>query len=221
MAPEVLIVEDEPKLLGHLEEKMRSEGFSVTTCSNYDSFESILGSGYKAELIVLDRLLNGMDSARLIRRIKENTPDTKIIVLSAVTSSAEKIILLDSGVDDYVSKPFDIDELVARMRAVLRRNSKELVCGNVTLDLEKRVVRVNEKELVLQNREFILLKTLVRIPGKVFNKRYLYEYVWDISVEAESNVVEATINKLRRRLEEAAAGLQIKSMRNKGYWVEE
>ena len=219
---DVLIVEDEVKLLVHLQETMTREGFSVRIRSTFLNFKDLLESAqYQIRVIILDRLLNGQDSSELIEKINITLPDTKILVLSAINTANEKTALLDRGVDDYLAKPFEMEELVARIKALLRRNSKELSVGNLILDLEKRVARVNGQEVLLQNKEFNLLKTLIRIPGKIYNKKYLYEHVWEVSAEIESNVVEATVNKLRRRLEEAGALLQIKSMRNKGYWIEE
>lgn len=218
----ILIVEDEFKLLNHLEERMKIEDFVVFKCDSYTDLENfVITPKVSIDIIILDRLLNGQDSSDLISAIKENMQDAKIIVLSALNTAYEKTALLDRGVDDYLSKPFDIDELVARIRALLRRNSKELVFGNIILDTERRNVKVNGQEMVLQNKEFILLKTLIKTPGKIFNKKFLYEYVWEMSVDVESNVVEATVNKLRRRLEDAGANPRIKSMRNKGYWIEE
>lgn len=218
----ILIVEDEIKLLNHLEDRMRIEGFVIYKCNNYIELESFIKEPKATvEIIVLDRLLDTQDSSSLVPEIKENMPDAKIIVLSALNSAVEKTNLLDLGVDDYLSKPFDIDELVARMKALLRRNSKEIQFSNVLMNLEKRSVRINGQDIELQNKEFILLKTLIRTPGKIFNKKYLYEFVWKMNAEVESNVVETTINKLRRRLEEVGARVQIKSMRHKGYWIEE
>lgn len=218
----VLIVEDENKLLGHLVRIISDEGFSTFTCTSFPELENILKIPIrKFDIIVLDRLLHGKDTATLVGRIKEVLPDIKILIVSAVNTPAEKAALLDFGADDYLAKPFDSDELVARVRALLRRNRSELRLGNVTLDSDKRTVKINALELALQNKEFILLRTLIRSPGKVFNKVFLYENVWEMSPDVESNVVEATVNKLRRRLEEADANISIKSMRNKGYWVEE
>lgn len=218
----ILIVEDEIKLLNHLEERMKSEEFAISKCSTYQELEAFVqGPTGPIDIIVLDRLLNGQDSSALLPQIKENLPDAQIIVLSAINTSSEKTNLLEQGVDDYLSKPFDIDELIARIKALVRRNSKEIVFGNIVLDLEKRFVKVNNQEIHLQNKEFVLLKALIKIPGKVFNKKFLYEHVWGMSVDVESNAVEAAVNKLRRRLEEAGAAVQIKSTRNKGYWIEE
>jgi two-component system, OmpR family, response regulator len=169
----------------------------------------------------MDRLLHGRDSAVLVAEIKEKCPQAKIMILSAINSAHEKATLLNLGADDYLAKPFEVEELFARIGVLLRRSQSEFKLGNVLLNSEKRAMFVDEKEVALQNKEFILLRTLIRSPGKVYNKTELYEQAWEVSTETESNVIEATVNKLRRRLEEVGASVSIKSMRNKGYWIEE
>lgn len=221
-APRILLVEDESKLLSHLERILQTDGFSTFTCSSFTDLEGILRiPSIRFDVIVLDRLLHGRDAAALVAQMKRALPDVKILVLSAINTGREKAHLLDLGADDYVAKPFSTDELTARIRALMRRSQPELRFANMVLNFEKRTVRINDQELSLQNKEFLLLKTLVRTPGRVFNKTFLHEHVWEVNPEVESNVVEATVNKLRRRLEESGAKFSIKSTRNKGYWVEE
>lgn len=218
----ILIVEDEIKLLSHLAKTISDEGFSTFTCASFTELENLLKIPVKRfDVVILDRLLHGKDSAEFVTRMKEVLPEVKIMILSAINSASEKAALLDLGADDYVAKPFSNGELIARIRALLRRSRPELKFGNVILNTERRTAKVDDKEFPLQNKEFTLLRTLIRTPGKVFNKIFLYEHVWEMSTEVESNVVEATVNKLRRRLEEAGANVSIKSMRNKGYWIEE
>lgn len=220
--PRILIVEDEAKLLSHLVRRMTDEGFSTLTITTFVELEGLLEKTVQNfEIIILDRLLHGRDSATLISPMKKNMPAIKMLIVSAMNTSSEKAALLDLGADDYLAKPFDMDELVARVRALLRRKEGTIILGNVNLNLEKRSVKIADQELLFQNKEFTLLKTFIRAPGRIFNKNFLYEHVWEMSTEVESNVVEATVNKLRRRLEEAGANISIKSMRNKGYWIEE
>ena len=218
----VLVVEDEVRLLDHLAEIISAEGFNVTKCNSFEGLKlQITDLSQKPDVIVLDRLLGGKDSASLVPLIIEKCPNSKVLVLSAINSSTEKAALLDQGVEDYLAKPFEAAELTARIRVLLRRNSNELAFSNVVLDLEKRVAKVDGQEVNLQNREFLLLKTLVKIPGKIYNKKYLYEHVWEVSSDVDSNVVETTVNKLRRRMEEAGARLKLNCIRYKGYWVED
>lgn len=219
--PHILIVEDEIKLRSHLAQILKDGHFSVSTCETYPGLVKIIESAHeKFDVIVLDRLLNGLDSAQLIEKIKHDLPEIKIIVLSAIATPAEKAVLLNLGADDYLAKPFDEDELIARINVVLRRINKNIHFSNLFIDIEARSIRVGDQEISLTNKEFYLLKTLLQTPGKVFAKPLLYEKVWGMSSDVESNVIETTANKLRQRLKGLGANFQIKNLRNVGYWVE-
>ncbi|HMN68364.1 MAG TPA: response regulator transcription factor [Bdellovibrionales bacterium] len=219
----ILIVEDEARLLAHLQRILSENGFSVFTCESYRDLENMLAMPLRRfDLILLDRLLHNRDSVSLLKAVREGFPETKIMILSAINTAAEKALLLDQGADDYLEKPFDSEELIARIRALLRRGGRSsLVFGNVALDSDNRSMKIGDQWVSLPNKEFVLLRTLVQNPGKVFSKAFLHEQVWEMSSEVESNVVEATVNKLRRRLKDAGASVQIKNMRNSGYWIEE
>lgn len=220
--PRILIVEDEVKILENLSQTLAEEGFSSQPCTSFQELESILESpDNKYEVIILDRLLHGRDSAALVSQMKMQFPECHVMVLSAINTSAEKASLLDLGADDYLSKPFDPSELIARVKALLRRNRNEIRFANVKLDLINRTMHVDGQEVSLPNREFLLLRTLIQTPGKVFNKNQLYQQVWEMSTEVESHVIEATVNKIRKKISEAGAKLQIKNTRNIGYWIEE
>ncbi|MBX3022500.1 MAG: response regulator transcription factor [Bdellovibrionales bacterium] len=221
-APRVLIVEDEVRLLHHLSRILVEGGMSVFTCGSYQELEGMLNLSTTArfDLFILDRLLQNKDSAELLPRLKAHFPTAKTMILSAINSAAERALLLDMGADDYMGKPFDSAELVARTRALLRRGKTEIVFGNLILDSENRLLKVDGNEVSLTNKEFLLLRTLVQWPGKIFNKTYLYDQVWEIKADVESNVVEATMNKIRRRLKESGANVTIKNTRNIGYWIE-
>lgn len=221
-APRILIVEDEQRLLDRLIDLFREDGFSVFTASTYRDLESMieLPSVY-FDVVVLDRLLEDRDSADLIPKIREKFENISILVLSAITTPAEKTAQLQAGADDYVSKPFDGGELIARVKVLLRRNQTEIRQANVVLNSERRTMKVNNTDVPLTNKEFILLRTLMKHPGKIFSKAFLYEKVWEMNSDVDSNVVETTVNKIRRRLEDVGAVLQIKNSRNVGYWVEE
>jgi DNA-binding response OmpR family regulator len=175
--------------------------------------------------VILDRLLGHFDAKDLVKPIKNTWQTCSILVLSAINTPDEKSNLLDLGADDYLSKPFSTQELISRINALLRRSNKWnpnfISIGNVMLDLMKRSFTVDGKNHTPPAKEFLVLRLLVQTPGRVFNRGDIFETVWDGNRFAETNVVEATIVQLRRRLERAGANISIKNMRNVGYWVED
>lgn len=221
MEANVLIVEDEAKLVEILERTL-SESFHVSVITTFEELAAqIDGSSIRFDLLVLDRMLHGKDSLNLIAPLKEKFPQVKVLVLSAINTPSEKAIALDLGADDYLSKPFAHEELLARLRVLAKRLPAELRFGNITLDMLERTAKVADVDLQLATKEFLLLRAFLKTPGKVFPKTTLYEDVWQTSADVESNAIETTVNKLRRKLEEAGASASIKNSRNLGYWIEE
>lgn len=217
----ILIVEDESKLVELLTRNLEAS-FAVSVVTSYVALvETLRLPSLPYEIVILDRMMNGEDTMDLIPVLKEKFPQCKIMILSAINTSAEKAMALDLGADDYLSKPYAHEELIARLRALSRRVASELRFGNVTIDTVERVARVGERDINLSNKEFLLLRMFVRHPGKVFNKISLYEDVWHMNADIESNAVETTVNKLRRKLAEVSATAQIRNSRNLGYWLEE
>ncbi len=219
-------IEDDEKVLILLTTVLRAEGFLVRPCDSLNAAESLVNKGEPApNLVIMDRLLHDRDGIDFIEPLREAYPDIKILILSAINTSVEKAAALDRGADDYLAKPFSSVELLARLRALARRPSvnrknTHLQFSNFMVDTLARVVVVDNKRHTLPNKEFLLLRTFIETPGKVFSKPLLFEQVWDLSGEHETNVVEATINNLRKRMREMNAVAQIKNMRNAGYWIE-
>lgn len=217
----LLLVEDEEKLI-RLLENMLVPFFSVDSFSSYDALATLLDHSFLPyEVIVLDRMMNGKDALDLLPEFKQQFPQCRILVLSAIDTPAEKATALDQGADDYLAKPFAKEELVARIRVLARRVSNEIRFGNISINNADRTAKVGEKLLALSNKEFLLLRALIQNPTKVFNKSFLHEKVWQVSTDIESNAVETTVNKLRRKLEDASATARVKNSRNLGYWLEE
>ena len=219
-------IEDESKVLTLLTTVLRAESFSVQPCESLAMAESLIRKGEPApHIVIMDRLLHDRDGIDFIEPLREAYPDVKILILSAINTSIEKAAALDRGADDYLAKPFSSVELLARLRALARRPSvnrklTHLQFSNFIIDTLARVVVIDNKRHTLPNKEFLLLRTFVETPGKVFSKQSLFDQVWDLNGEHETNVVEATINNLRRRMREMNADAQIKNMRNAGYWIE-
>jgi DNA-binding response OmpR family regulator len=228
----VWVVEDESKVLQFLESALRGEGHSVSACATFEDAQALMldceVKGDAPDAVVLDRMLNnGKDGINLIRPIKQKFPQTKIIILSAINTPDEKAAALDQGADDYLSKPFSLVELSARLR-VLGRRSQEPAVGDshklrhkdVEMDLLAHHVHVAGRRIDFSNKEFALLRLFLQNPGRVYNRFQLLDKVWNMQFEVESNVVEVTIKNLRRKLADASSLLEIVSKRNIGYWIE-
>lgn len=222
----ILVVEDESSLSHFLSESLKKEGYAIQTISSIEELNSFIEqkSNFEPKIIVLDRLLHGADSAEKIPTLKSRFPDSKIIVLSAIGGPTEKGKILDAGADDYVSKPFSIEELSARIRVSQRHSLKASqtvqAYGNLNLNLFSQSAEVDGKKLELSKKEYQLLTALLHTPTKVFNRYQLLDSIWDIHADVESNVVEVTIKNLRKKLESVQANVQILSKRNVGYWIE-
>jgi two-component system OmpR family response regulator len=222
----ILLVEDESSLSHFLSESLKKEGYCVQPVTSMEELNSAIEQKVNPDpqVIVLDRLLHGLDSSEKITTLKDRFPSSKIIVLSAIGGPTEKGKILDLGADDYVSKPFSIEELIARIRVSQRYNVKTAqtvqAYGNLTLNLFSQSAEVDGKKLELSKKEYQLLTALLHTPTKVFNRYQLLDSIWDIHADVESNVVEVTIKNLRKKLESVQANVEILSKRNVGYWIE-
>lgn len=222
----ILIVEDEADILRSLVISLEGQGWSVKAASSLSSLETLLqAKAFYPHIVVLDRMLNGEDSVQVLRRIKERFVDTKILILSAIDTGTEKARVLDMGADDYLAKPYSSSELVARLKALSRRSTLVhstgmIRVGNIELNQLDRSVFVEGEVVSLSQKEFQLLLLFANNPGKIFPKDVLIEQVWKTNKESDSKVVEATMNNLRRKLESSGTAVQIRNVRNVGYWLE-
>jgi DNA-binding response OmpR family regulator len=226
---QILVVEDDKRVSQFLEQALKAENYQVNLCRNLEELDTFcLQRNQEApRLVILDRMLGNQDGASRISQIKKTFPQIKILVLSAIDQASEKARVLDMGADDYLAKPFSLEELSARMRLLLRRNvpseeSRDLyILSNLHLDLKRQQTTVNSKKIDLTKKEFQILSLLLESPGRIFNRFQLLDRVWDMDHLAETNVVEVTIKNLRRKLEEAGSLAVIQSKRQLGYWIEE
>jgi two-component system KDP operon response regulator KdpE len=203
MEARVLIVDDEPQILRALQTNLRGAGYDVTTAAT--AKEALAAAAVaNPEAVILDLVLpdgRGTDVARELRRWSS----APIIVLSAVGDEQEKVAALDAGADDYVTKPFGIDELLARLRAALRRAAPAtepvLRIGDLTVDPEKRSVRVDGRDVALTPHEFELLRYLAQNEGKLLTHRAILREVWGHAYERESHYLHVYVSQLRRKIE--------------------
>lgn len=196
----------------------------MTQIASISELSYLINNGQGFDLLILDRLIGQEDSKKFIPNLKQKWPSSPILILSAISTSVERTDLLDMGVDDYVGKPFSISEVVARVRALLRRITGpapvHIVIRNTVVDIVNRHVIVDSRPLVLAAKEFLLLKTMAQTLGRIYNKSELLDTVWSSSPDVETNVVEVTITNLRKRLATHGSEISIKNSRNLGYWIE-
>lgn len=222
----LLLVEDDPRLSQYMREALRREGYTLEICATIEDVQTYMTlQSEPPRVVILDRMLGRADGASLIPALKARFPEAGILILSSLDMPSEKARIIDAGADEYLSKPFSLDELTARLRLVVRRsgrseNSAMRALGNLVLDLKTQNATVASIKLDLTRKEFQLLSLLMDSPGRVYNRFQILDRVWEIERMTESNVVETTIKNLRRKLEDAAANVRIESKRNMGYWIE-
>lgn len=224
----ILVIEDDPRQSHYIRNSLSQEGYSIDVCSSLDEVQAYMVSLNEApQIIILDRMLGRNDGAILIPKLKEKYPNGKIVVLSSLDMASEKARIIDLGADEYLGKPFALEELSARLRLVLRRpqpsGSVEItvkMVGNLVVDLKTQHVTVGSLKVDFTRKEFQLITLLMEHPGRVFNRFQILDRVWEVERITESNVVETTIKNLRRKLEETHCTARIESKRNVGYWIE-
>ncbi|MEM1049449.1 MAG: phosphate regulon transcriptional regulator PhoB [Pseudomonadota bacterium] len=219
----VLIVEDEEPLCLLLRYNLEAEGYSVDTCVRGDEAEIRLEER-APDLLLLDWMLPGLSGIELCRRIRAR-PQTKslpIIMLTARGEENERIRGLSTGADDYVVKPFSVPELMARVRAILRRAKPEVVsslltAGDLELDRETHRVRRNGREVHLGPTEFRLLEYLMQSPGRVFTREQLLDGVWGHDVYVDERTVDVHVGRLRKAINRGRVPDPIRTVRGAGY----
>lgn len=225
---ELLIVEDEKRVAQFLKGSFEAEGYSTRVCHSIEEAESLINAPVESvDTVILDRMLAGGDGMTLIPLLKNRYPGCHILVLSAIDLAEEKARALDLGADDYLAKPFALQELSARLRALSRRTGNAtsrlgqvIRCKDICVDSLSQTVSVSGRRIELSKKEYQVLSLFMQNPGRVFNKYQLLDKIWDQQFSIESNTVEVTIRHLRIKLRDAKSTLDILSRRNVGYWVE-
>lgn len=198
----LLFVEDEPDLREVLKKQLQSSGYSVDACGDgLEALDYMQLTAYDA--IILDIMLPGLDGLSVLQKMRTAGDKTPVLLLTARGSVEDRVAGLDLGADDYLVKPFAFDELVARLRVLLRRSSGQvsnvLRCGDLEMDLSSRSVSRDGRELQLSAKEFAVLEYLLRNQGVVLTRETIENHVWDYDFEGGSNVVDVYIRYLRKK----------------------
>lgn len=219
----ILLVEDEPELGATLAARLRKDGFVVDLVASLgEAIEAVLGASYR--LLLLDRRLPDGDGLSLLPVLRTRPLPPPAIVLTALDDVPDRVAGLDAGAEDYLIKPFAYDELLARIRVLLRRSSAtapapSVVVGCLEFDLAAREARVSGLPLNLPRRELAILDALARRAGRVVMREHLESQVYGYDDEISSNALEAHISRLRKRLAEAGARVTLHGVRGIGYML--
>jgi two-component system copper resistance phosphate regulon response regulator CusR len=219
MGIRILVVEDEADLADFIVRGLREEGFAVERAADGPQAWEALQLG-PWDLVVLDWWLPGEDGLAVLRRYRQARGAAPVLFLTARDAVADRVRGLDGGADDYLSKPFAFDELLARIRALLRRRDRlpemTIAHGNVSIDLATRRARRAGQALDLTAKELALLTFFLRHPGQVLSRTRIYDHVWDENFDGLSNTLEVHVMELRRKLE-AHGPRVIHTLRGQGY----
>jgi two-component system copper resistance phosphate regulon response regulator CusR len=216
----ILVVEDNPKLASSIKKALTEYDYSVDVAhTGYDAEE--LASADVYDLYILDLMLPDRDGIDLCRNLRKMDIAAPVLLLTALSGTQKKVEGLDAGADDYLTKPFELDELLARVRALLRRGTAteavRLTYADVEMDLAKRVVSRAGEKLSLTAKEFALLEFFMRHPDKVLSRSVITEKVWDMNYEPSSNVVDVYISNLRKKVDRSFTPVLIHTVVGTGY----
>jgi len=218
----LLIVEDERDLCDMIAKSLRQEGYEVDTCYDGNAASEYMAAEH-CDLIVLDLNLPGTDGMELLRALRAYDRETKILILSARSGIADKVEGLDAGANDYLVKPFHLDELEARIRSLTRRQFVQedilLTCGELSFDTKSRRTLADGREVVLTRKETGVLEYLLLHRGRPVSQEELIEHVWDGSVDNFSNSIRVHISSLRKKLRAALGYDPIRNRIGEGYLI--
>ncbi len=220
----ILVVEDDKKVGRFLEKGLGEEQYAVDICRDgADALYFAQTNTY--DVIILDIMLPGKDGFTICREMRENSILTPVIMLTAKDTVEDKISGLYEGADDYLTKPFSFEELLARIRALLRRNqdykTKVLKAGDLEMDPVRRLVTRAGKKIVLTGKEYALLEYLLRSKGRIVTPVMILEHVWNMDYDGISNIVNVYINHLRNKVDKDSSVKLIKTIRGHGYQIDE
>lgn len=218
----ILVVEDQLKILDFIQQGLKESGFTVDPCtSGEEGLEKAVAGSYDG--MVLDVMLPGRDGLSVLRELRERGIPVPVILLTARGGLNERVEGLDSGADDYLTKPFYVEELVARLRALIRRGGEApasvLSVADLSVNLLTREVRRGGEAIELSPREFSLLIYLMRSPGRTYARSQISEHVWNTHFDTGTNMVDVAVARLRKKIDGAADVKLLETVRGVGYRI--
>jgi heavy metal response regulator len=216
----ILVVEDEKKVAGFIKKGLEEEGYAIDVA--FDGREGLLMAlDGVHNLIVLDINLPKLDGLAVLQEFRKNHGTTPVLLLTVRAAIEDKVLGLDTGADDYLTKPFSFQELLARIRALLRRRVEAapplLQVADLTLDPARRIVSRGNKRIDLSTKEFALLDYFMRNPGRVLTRTMIAEHVWDYDFDPMSNIIDVYVNYLRKKIDAGREPKLIHTVRGVGY----
>jgi heavy metal response regulator len=216
----LLVVEDEPKVASFIKKGLEEEGYAVDVTA--DGEEGLaLGLAHVHDLIILDIRLPKLDGLRVLQALRQDQVTAAVLLLTVRATIEDKVLGLDAGADDYLTKPFAFQELLARVRALLRRRAEVeptvLCLGDLRLDPARRTVTRGGQKIDLTPREFALLDYFMRNPGRVLTRTMIAEHVWDYSFDTSTNVIDVYVNYIRKKIDSGREPKLLHTMRGVGY----
>jgi DNA-binding response OmpR family regulator len=219
----ILVIDDDPKISRFLKSNLEKELFAVDVATEGEK-GAFLGRSNDYDLIILDNVLPGKNGLEVCREIRNKKKGVKILMLSALAEVDVKVSLLDSGADDYLTKPFSFKELLSRVRTLLRRAdnfvSEKIIIGGLVIDIDNHEVKKGEKNIHLTPKEFMLLEYLAKNAGRTLSQLNIMEHVWDMELNSFSNTLKSHINNLRTKIDVGRKKSLIQTMNGVGYKME-
>ena len=220
----VLVIEDEQDLADIIKQGLEENSFTVEVCN--DGEEGLfMAENYPYDAILLDIMLPTMDGFTVLRRLRAKKVKVPVLVLTARGGMGDKVRGLDTGADDYLVKPFEFPELIARLKAIIRRNKGEssplIAIDTLTIDINSRTVTRDDKEIPLSAREYRILVYLALNKGRVLSRDQIAEYIYDPDHDLDSNVIDVYISYLRNKIDKGRKNKLIHTIRGEGYTLKE
>lgn len=221
----ILVVEDQAKIAEFTRKGLEENGFTVEVCDDgHDAFD--LATSQEFDVLILDIMLPGRDGLSILRGLRDRSIATPVILLTARNELNERVEGFNLGADDYLKKPFYVEELVARLQALIRRSGGQagktiLQVGDLSLDIVKREAKRGGEEIELSQREFALLEYLIRSPGRVFSRSQISQHVWNTHFDTGTNMVDVAVARLRKKIDEGFEKQLIETVRGVGYRMRE